>query len=240
MNGDRRDFFVVAGGLSLLTTAGIATVAPPASAAGKAGGGKGTAKPEEDISPPEDLMREHGVLNRILLIYEEGIRRSGAKQPFPTETVAAGADLVRRFIEQYHEKLEEDHLFPRFEKANRLVDLVGTLRRQHQAGRALTETILKLATPAGVQGAGDRQKLLESLGAFIRMYRPHEAREDTVLFPALRSLVRPRELAELGEQFEDKEHELFGKEGFEGVVAQVAKLEQAVGLHDLDQFTPRG
>ena len=30
---------------------------------------------EEEIPPTEDLMREHGVLNRILLIYEEIIKR---------------------------------------------------------------------------------------------------------------------------------------------------------------------
>lgn len=30
---------------------------------------------EEEISPAEDLMREHGVLNRILLIYEEAVSR---------------------------------------------------------------------------------------------------------------------------------------------------------------------
>ena len=28
-------------------------------------------KPAEEVSPPEDLMREHGVLKRILLIYGE-------------------------------------------------------------------------------------------------------------------------------------------------------------------------
>jgi len=29
-------------------------------------------QPEEEVGAAEDLMREHGVLNRILLIYEEG------------------------------------------------------------------------------------------------------------------------------------------------------------------------
>ena len=38
--------------------------------------------------------------------------------------------------------------------------------------------------------------------------------------------------------FEKKEHQLFGKEGFEGIVEQVAKLEQSFGLYDLSQFTP--
>lgn len=238
MKRDRRGFLVRTGGFGVLGAGGV-LLGRSSLAADKSGGKKKTAA-DEDVAPPEDLMREHGVLNRILLIYEEGIRRAEAKQPFPVETVASGADIIRRFIEQYHEKLEEDHLFPRFEKANKLVDLVGTLRRQHQAGRKLTDDILKLATPAGLKGAGNQQKLVESMRAFIRMYRPHEAREDTVLFPALRGIVPPKEFAELGEQFEDKEHELFGKEGFEGVVVQVGKLEQTIGIYDLDQFTPRG
>jgi len=29
-----------------------------------------------DVTPPEDLMREHGVLNRVLLIYEAAMRNS--------------------------------------------------------------------------------------------------------------------------------------------------------------------
>jgi hemerythrin-like domain-containing protein len=238
----RRDFLLQAGGAGLVIAGGVAALVP-ASAAEKAGAasGKKTSKAEEgpEVAPPEDLMREHGVLNRILLIYEEGIRRVDAKQPFPSEPVASAADIIRRFIEQYHEKLEEEHLFPRFEKANKLVDLVGSLRRQHQAGRKLTDAIIKLSAGAGPKGTGDRQTLLDSMRAFIRMYRPHEAREDTVLFPALRGIVKPKEFEALGEQFEDKEHELFGKEGFEGIVAQVGKLEQTLGIYDLDQFTPR-
>jgi hypothetical protein len=35
---------------------------------------KGGDKKDEDISPAEDLMREHGLLNRLLLIYDEHLR----------------------------------------------------------------------------------------------------------------------------------------------------------------------
>jgi hemerythrin-like domain-containing protein len=183
-------------------------------------------------------MREHGVLNRILLMYEECARRIDAGQAPPFEVVASGADIIRRFIEQYHEKLEEDFLFPRFEKANVLVDLVATLRRQHRAGRTLTDEILRRATAEGLQRPEDRKALVALLGNFSRMYRPHEAREDTVLFPALRRVVTPKEFEALGERFEDKEHELFGKEGFEGIVEKVGSLEKQLGTYDLDAFTP--
>jgi hemerythrin-like domain-containing protein len=235
MNDDRtRRGFLGATGASLLLAA--CANRPGVRSEGASSEGKG--EPEEDVSPPEDLMREHGALNRILLIYEEGARRLDSGAPLPIEALASAADIVRRFIERYHEKLEEDHLFPRFEKANKLVDLVATLRRQHQAGRTLTETISRLTTPASIQSADNRKQLAGTMRLFVRMYRPHEAREDTVLFPALRSIIPPKEFDALGEQFEDKEHELFGKDGFEGVVVEVAKLEEVLGIYDLNQFTP--
>jgi hemerythrin-like domain-containing protein len=228
---ERRDF--------LAGTVGVGLVLVGTAARAESGHRASSRKEDASaIAPPEDLMREHGLLNRILLLYEEGVRRLDARRPVPIETIASAADTIRRFIEQYHEKLEEDHLFPRFEKAGKLVELVTTLRGQHRAGRRLTETILAQANPTSLQSASGRQKLTEALRLFIRMYRPHEAREDTVLFPALRTIVAPKELDALGEQFEDKEHELFGKAGFEGVVAQVAKLEQTLDIYDLNQFTP--
>jgi hemerythrin-like domain-containing protein len=193
---------------------------------------------DEEVAPAEDLMREHGVLNRLLLVYEEGVRRlEGPGAALPPDVLASAAGIVHTFVESYHEKLEEDFLFPRFEKAGKLVELVATLRRQHQAGRRLTEEIRRSATPAGVQDPDGKKKLVVTIQSFVRMYRPHEAREDTVLFPALRSVVSSKELADLGEMFEDREHERFGKEGFEGIVEQVAKLERSLGIYDLDQFT---
>jgi hemerythrin-like domain-containing protein len=75
--------------------------------------------------------------------------------------------------------------------------------------------------------------------SFIRMYRPHEAREDTVLFPALGKLLPAKRLKELGEQFEKEEDKLFGDEGFEKEVGKVAAIEKQLGIYDLDQFTPK-
>ena len=52
-------------------------------------------------------MREHGVLNRILLIYEEGLRRLRDKEEVTPDVFHKPAMLVRKFVEDYHEKLEE-------------------------------------------------------------------------------------------------------------------------------------
>jgi hypothetical protein len=40
------------------------------------------------------------------------------------------------------------------------------------------------------------------------------------------------------EQYQKEEHRRFGGDGFEKVAFRVAQLEQRMGIHDLDQFTP--
>lgn len=199
---------------------------------------KQSESPEEEMSPVEDLMREHGLLERILLIYDEVLRRLAAPQLIPDELLPAAAGVIRRFVEDYHEKLEEAFVFPRFEKAGKLVDLVAVLRTQHQRGRSLTDQILRLGSAAALKSESDRRQLAEALRQFNRMYRPHAAREDTVLFPPFRSLVGAKEYDALGEQFEDKEHKLFGSGGFEKMVAEVAKMERVLGIYELSAFTP--
>jgi hemerythrin-like domain-containing protein len=194
---------------------------------------------EEEVSPPEDLMREHGVLKRVLLIYGEVLRRINAKQDFPPEALADAARIIRSFIEDYHEKLEEDFLFPRFEKANQLVDLVKVLREQHQAGRRVTDVTMRFANAGSLKNESERAQLVSSMQQFIRMYNPHEAREDTVLFPAFHKIISPHEFDSLGEDFERKENELFGEDGFEKMVDKVASIEKRFGIYDLAQFTPK-
>jgi hemerythrin-like domain-containing protein len=191
---------------------------------------------EEHVSPVEDLMREHGLLNRVMLIYEACGRHIAEKSGFDPAVLNQAATIIKNFIESYHEKLEEDHLFPRFEKAGKLTDLVATLRAQHAAGRNVTARILQATSGKGARRRGTQ--LIRDINLFIRMYRPHEAREDTILFPALHSIVSRNEYDALGEDFEKKEHELFGKEGFEGMVEKVGDLEKKLGIYDLSKFTP--
>jgi len=226
MTTTRRTFLTAAGSGALL-----------ASCAGSSHSAE-HAKPgesEEEVTPAEDLMREHGVLRRVMYIYDEAAMRLDSKGDVPLDALVGCAGIVRRVIEDYHEKLEENFLFPRFEKAGKLADLTAILRQQHQVGRTLTDQIVALAK-APLADA-DRAKLAALVRRFNHMYRPHAAREDTVLFPELRGLVGAQEYQVLGEQFEDKEKQMLGDHGFEHAVADVAKLEQAFGVDDLAKLT---
>jgi hemerythrin-like domain-containing protein len=239
-DGSRRAFIhgaaAIGGGLLL---GGCATPGRPGTPPDRREGPAEELESPAEISPAEDLMREHGVLKRVLLIYGEAARRLAAREDLPPEALASAAGIIRAFIEDYHEKLEEDFLFPRFRKARKLVELVDVLVEQHKAGRRLTDVTLRLSNFGALGNADDRRALTDSLQQFVRMYNPHEAREDTVLFPALRQIVTANEHDALGEDFERKEHELFGEDGFESMVDRVSAIEKRLGIYDLAQFTPQ-
>ncbi len=252
----RRRFLCLTGGLA----AGVVLPALSSTARGaqtEAAGG----------NPVEDLMREHGVLRRVLLIYEETANRLDRKEALPPDTIEASAHIIRRFIHDYHEKLEEEEVFPRLQNAGKLNDLIAILTAQHQAGRRLTDTILQYYQPAQepeppkhkekmpaamdqIYGgtplifkpkkrkpSGPKYEVGSAMRQFVRMYRPHAAREDTVLFPALHSIASPREFQALGEKFEDRERQLFGAGGFGKIVDSVADIEKKLGIYDLSQYT---
>jgi hemerythrin-like domain-containing protein len=200
--------------------------------------GDGKEQEDQEVSPPEDLMQEHGVLNRVLLIYDTCKIRLQSREVFPIEELGKAAGIIKSFIEDYHEKQEENYLFPRFEKANQLIDLVKVLRLQHQAGRNVTDQIIQIVKTR-IQAETEKRQLILSLSSFNSMYRPHEAREDTVLFPAFRKIVSRHEYDSLGEEFEKNEHKLFGEDGFEATVNKVADIEKRLGIYELAQFTPQ-
>jgi len=188
------------------------------------------------VSANEDLMREHGALIRLLLVYREAATQLESGGGGRVKEVRAAAGIIRRFIEDYHEKIEEKFVFPRLEKSPDLAGLVRVLREQHEAGRRVTDRLLELAG-AELSG-GKRAEAGRLIDTFSRMYYPHLAREDTVLFPAYRASLSVKEYATMGARFEDLEHEILGQGGFENTLAGIETLERDLGIDDLTRFTP--
>jgi hemerythrin-like domain-containing protein len=229
----------------LLTTGGVAVTGAVVGAAAAglgvhaADGGSGNATADlRQIPATENLMYEHGVLKRVLLVYQEAGRRLTAGETLPDAVVTDAATIIHDYIESFHEALEEGYVFPRLKAAGMLVDTVDTLLLQHARGRLITQALLTSATPTGLADASTRTQVAAHLAAFVRMYQPHEAREDTVVFPAWRSLMAGGELEEMAELFSTDQSHQFGPAGFDQAVAHVTTIEVALGINDLAQFTP--
>jgi len=190
---------------------------------------------ETSVSAVEDLMREHGVLDRVLLIYEELLRRLEADEPFPPGVLKEATNIIRDFIQDYHERLEEKYVFVKFRYAQAFEEMITTLQRQHEAGRLLVKDIVSCE---GLRNPDEKKKLAASMRAFIRMYRPHKAREDTVVFPTFHTLTYLSDYDMLGDIFEQEETRHLGSGGFDKIVSRVEALEKKLGIYDLTSFTP--
>jgi hypothetical protein len=89
------------------------------------------------IPPDDDLMREHGVLKRVLLCYREMTRRIQAGAPVAQPDLHDAALIIHDYIEGFHEGLEEGYVFPRLRRQPAVAGTVTTLLVQHARGRVL-------------------------------------------------------------------------------------------------------
>jgi hemerythrin-like domain-containing protein len=193
---------------------------------------------EKEVGAVEDLMREHGVIRRVILAYRDMAAKLREKPAsFDPDLLRRAATLFRAFGEDYHEKkLEETHIFPALKKAGGpAAPYVDVLIAQHQRGRELTDYTLAVVGKGAA--SGDAEPLARVLDSVELMYEHHAAREDTIVFPAWKDALSAHQLDEMGEMFEEIEHQQFGKDGFEDAAAQIALIEQALGIADIARFT---
>jgi hemerythrin-like domain-containing protein len=218
---------------------GAAAVAVPLIGQAFAQEAKPSDQKEPEVTATEDLMREHGVIRRALLVYYEVIPRLRQK---PASVNAAAlqqaATLFRNFGEDYHERmLEEAHIFPMVRKHGpEFLKYVDILTEQHNRGRQITDYVLAV-TKNGKVSSLHANPLAEVFESFVLMYENHAAREDTIVFPAWKKNFSDKQLDEISDQFEDIEHKMFGKDGFEEAEKTISSIEAALGFDNLSKFT---
>jgi hemerythrin-like domain-containing protein len=192
----------------------------------------------KQVTADEDLMREHGVLRRCLLVYaESAIRLQREPAAVPADALRDTAKVFRRFGEDYHERaLEERFVFPPLRQAggpaSRYVDI---LIAQHNRGREITDFILQITGEGRIRSLA--LPLAQAMSAFVWMYENHSAREDTIVFPRWKEVLSPSQYQEMAEHFRQLEGALVGEDGFRDAVARIDDVEAALGMADLAQFT---
>ena len=178
-------------------------------------------------------MLEHAVEERLLLIYADLAGRLRAQTDAGLVVLMQRtAGLVRKFVEDFHQRVEEQHVFPLFETNERLVPLLKTLKTQHAVGRLLTDRILGGSPAAG-------HDMSEAALWYIYMLRPHMAREATDVFQHLYEILSAAKIEEMGDAFEERQDQVLGENGLVKLTEQVAALEKELGLDDLNRFTPK-
>lgn len=193
---------------------------------------------QPEVSPLEDLMREHGVVLRLMLIYQEFVKRLERGEKFDYTALGKTTDIIQQFIEEYHEVNEENYIFTRFQHDKLLADLVKILTAQHEVGRAITRKIKKYAQDRDINSDADRDAIIRLMNEYIWMYCAHAAREDTELYQAFRATVNDQEYNKIAAIFENEETAKFGEDGFNKIVHMVVDIEKQLGIENLAHYTP--
>lgn len=194
---------------------------------------------EVKYSPIEDLMEEHSILRRALLIYEECIRRMNIGEDFDPALLVEATNVIKVIIIYHHALLEHEYIFPRFREADKYVEMCDILTEQHGAADGQEQIILQHANRESIANPETREILINAIRKSIRVFRPHINTEDTEMFPEFKTVVTAHEFYELGKKFKEIEYQKWGENGHRQMVDKIIHVEKALGINDLGSFTPK-
>lgn len=181
----------------------------------------------EDAGPlgaSEASALGHGPIERILLVCEEALRRRPGRPSIPVDVVMRACELTGRYVERYHQSLEEGFVFPSIEKCGDLSSAVRTLREQHEQMRKLTDHVMGLCKEVSPGDLDSGLTLAQGLSRLVLLYRTHLALEDDVVLPAfLEELANHRNLSE---PYMKAARRLAGASALKDMAARLGLLEQ--------------
>lgn len=194
----------------------------------------------------EVMMREHGLFERLLLVYEEAAVRLGGERPialvFDGEpgfvtvggVISAAARMIRRVAEDGHFAIEEKLIFSRLRKDGIEPSLIDELSKQHRQARALTNALSAYVEKNGAR-EGDAE-LVAMLGAYARLSRAHASREETLVYPAARVTQSEQAYAKLSDEL--ARASTFNQDSWARTESELVAMEMALGIHDMRPYAP--
>lgn len=184
----------------------------------------------DKITIIEYLYKNQGLLKRMLLIYEELIRRLENNIRIGNKIIYYSANIINNFIENYLEKTKEKYIFPLLQKNNFEIKLLNEIKDQYKLKKQLTNTILKLSENDIIT---DKNELIFYLQQYIKITRYHMSREDTVVIPKFISLLDNESKLDYSCLFDEQQSKNLGADGFNKYLNIIVSIEKYIKIHDL-------
>lgn len=170
----------------------------------------------------KDFMFEHSILDRILLIFE-GIIKNHNKI-IDCKYLKVLILILKIFIENHHEKMEELYVFPSMKSDNNK-KLVKILIEEHKLSRILTSKILKYCDNNDVYNK-NIEFIKSLLQKFIDMYRYHESHENLEIYPEFEKNITKKEYVKINSLVEKNEKLILGKIKIKNIIQIIIKIEK--------------
>ena len=158
--------------------------------------------------PVDILEEEHEVILAVLNAMDRRARDVEEGGPLEPTFWLQAAEFMENFADLLHHAKEEDLLFPA------LLDCgmpdrggpIGVMKHEHVEGRALRERLVMGAT--GEQ----REELLRAVHSLSYLLHQHIRKENEVLFPMARQMLRVEQVRDLLDGFSGLEDRVAGVE----------------------------
>ncbi len=165
----------------------------------------------------DSLDQDHRIIEIMLPTVQRLVEASGAPSLDATAAEAA-VEFLRTFVDAYHHRKEELHLFRTMELrgVHRDVGLVFHLLEEHGRGRrhvrAMADSLRRLAQ-ADAEAA---ESFAENAAAYVKLLGHHIREEDAELWPLVARVLTEGDDEELTKHFAEAEQSVLGEEGREG------------------------
>lgn len=199
------------------------------------------------MSALKSLTDEHQMIVELLGALHAYATRLRAGASVDPADLARFAEVLRELVDYRHHEKEEGILLPLlarngFDWSDGLLE---ELRREHGHLRHLIDVLYQAGakhasvdeSAAGLVGARratsleDRRQIADTALAFVELKRLHEAKEESVLYPAVRQRLGARALERLGRELDQFDEVLARQAGSAQVFREVAELVQRYSEH---------
>lgn len=157
------------------------------------------------MKPIGPLMVEHRLIERMLVVLEQGLGRMKDSDRADTDLIAIGVDFFRTYADRTHHGKEEDILFRELAAKPLTEGEATTMRRLMQEHAWARQAVGKLAAANARYRTGDAAALhtiLYELGKLIEFYPKHIDTEDRDFFIPVMDHFTPTEQQEMLAKFQ--------------------------------------
>ena len=178
------------------------------------------------MNPTEELMKEHRVIERMLVVVSKAADRLNAGQKVDRDVFVGAADFLKNFADRCHHGKEEKLLFVKMVErgVSGEVGPIAVMLREHEDGRAHVRKIAELSSKEVDDRS--RSELVNHVKAYANLLGQHIQKEDKILYPMADQLLTSDDQDELEKGFLEVEEKVMGPGVHERYHHMIEELEK--------------
>lgn len=177
------------------------------------------------MRPIGPLMREHRLIERMILLLQQELRQVDEKNKVDVEFLAIAIDFVRTYADRTHHGKEEDILFRELAKKQLFPEhknIMNELIEEHVLGRKMVANLVAARETYMKGRKGSLSDIAACIKELVSFYPAHIEKEDKHFFYPVLEYLSKQEQDEMLQEFLEFDAKLI-HEKYQGIVEGMEK-----------------